>query len=342
MSTTERMQAITLLRRALPDGVRVELLDDSETGQELRLQYGELSPIRLVLTARAEDNGERSDALLVRVLRGSPEERDRLRGEHESFIDLEGAVYLAAPGFYLDRSDLSPPPVSSPAQGTDPYADAASQIVRVLLEAPQGRRLSIRGLAAEAEVHPSTASRVTSELERRELVRDDRPGERRQSSIWVPDPEALIEDWARAYAWRDNRQLRLAAPIGSPRRFIERMPEVMGGLRWALTLQAGASRISPHARLETVHAYVESERPLEELAIRLGWEPSPSGALCLLRPKYTESVWFREREREGIPVVGPAQLVVDLWHYPVRGREAARHLIETVLRPKWRSADHGR
>lgn len=107
-----------------------------------------------------------------------------------------------------------------------------------------------------------------------------------------------------------------------------------------MSLRAGSfRRIAPYAQFDVVHAYVKTERPLEELALRRGWEASPSGKLCLLEPSYAESVWFREREEDGIPVVGPVQLVVDLWHYPVRGREAARHLIERVLRPIWTADD---
>jgi hypothetical protein len=33
--------------------------------------------------------------------------------------------------------------------------------------------------------------------------------------------------------------------------------------------------------------------------------------------------------------VSPLQLVLDLWHYPVRGREQAQHLIEAILEPIW-------
>lgn len=339
MSSTDWMRAVGLLRRALPDSADLQFLGELADGRELCLDYGDLSPIRMVLTARTGESGSQSDAVAVRVLEGSPDERERLRREGENFIDLEGAVYLEAPGFFLDRSGFSPPSPTPSARGPDPYADAASRLARVLLQAPQSRRWSIRGVATEADVHPSTASRVLGELKRRELVRDDRPGERRRSGIWVPDPDALIEDWARTYQWRDNRQLRLAAPVGSPGKFIERMPELLEGERWALTLQAGASRIAPYAPFDAVHAYVKSGRPLEELALRRGWEASSSGKLCLLEPAYAESVWFGVREEDGIPVVSPVQIVLDLWHYPVRGREAARHLVDTILRPIWTSDD---
>lgn len=52
------------------------------------------------------------------------------------------------------------------------------------------------------------------------------------------------------------------------------------------------------------------------------------GRLVLLAPYYSTSVWEGVRPIGQLPVVSDLQLVLDLWHYPVRGREQAEHLIE--------------
>jgi hypothetical protein len=189
-------------------------------------------------------------------------------------------------------------------------------------------------LAVAAGVDVSTASRTIRELRRRQLVRDESPGQGRRSSISVPEPEALLEDWSRSYRWKDNHNLRVAAAIGSTTRFIKRMPELFGEERWALSLQAGASLVAPHADFDVIHVYVETES-LDAYAIEKEWEITPSGRLCLMKPFYTESVWYRLQTIDGLPVVGTIQLVLDLWDYPVRGREQARHLVDTVLAPIW-------
>ncbi len=208
-------------------------------------------------------------------------------------------------------------------------------MLHTLLMAPRGKRWSTQMLARDADVDTATASRVVRELRRRELVRDDTPGQGRRSSIWIPDPRKLIEDWARAYSWRDNPQLRVAAPVGTPSQFIRRLSKTFREVRWALTLQAGASELAPHAAFETIHAYVDPEVDPAELAFENEWEVSPSGRLCLMHPAYVESVWFQSQSVQGARVVSPVQLVLDLWHYPVRGREQAQHLIETILQPIW-------
>ena len=144
-------------------------------------------------------------------------------------------------------------------------------------------------------------------------------------------------DWIRTYRWSDNARLAVTAPMGSPRRFMKRLPNTLADERWAFSLQAGAALIALHAEFEDVHVYVEAES-LGEFALERGWEPTRTGRLYLMAPVYRESVWYQRQTVENQPVVNPLQLVLDLWHYPVRGREQAEHLLETVLRPTWETS----
>jgi hypothetical protein len=50
----------------------------------------------------------------------------------------------------------------------------------------------------------------------------------------------------------------------------------------------------------------------------------------LMRPWYARSAWEGMREVNGVPVVSDLQLVLDLWHYPVRGREQAEMLLRRM------------
>ena len=335
-------RALAILKRALPEEAEVRLLR-KEPGPTVGVRVAGQPELHLALVREPAAPDSDPDPPPVVVLRTRHErERGLLRREGRNFIDLEGAVHIRVPGFYLDRSDLpAAPGRPSVKGGRNPYADVASRVVRALLAAPIRRRWSVRGLAKAAEVDPSTVSRTVRELRARHLATDERPGERTRSRIRIPDPRALIEDWARSYRWLDNPRLRLAAPVGTPERFVARLPRILEGERWALTLQAGAGLIAPHAAFDVVHAYVDvgTDAALEGIALEEGWESSDSGKLVLLRPLYAESVWFRQGEAGGVPVVSPVQLVIDLWHYPVRGREQALHLIDTILRPVWESDD---
>ncbi len=345
LTEADRVRALSLLKQALPEGSAVRPLSHGDLAI-YSVDPREAPPFRIRLTVEQEVLDTHFAPLRaqgdvpIMVLPGRRSKNlENLRRITNGFIAFSGAVYLRVPGLYIDRTDL---PRAIELQldqaGGDPYTDKASRVARALLATSTRRRWSTQELAAEAGVDASTISRTIRELRRRQLVRDESPGQGRRSRIWVPEPEALLQDWARSYSWTDNRQLRVAAPIGDPRRFMSRMRELLTGERWALSLQAGASLIAPHAEFDVIHVYIETPS-LATYALEKAWEATPSGKLCLLGAYYARSVWDGSQVVDGQPVVSTVQLIVDLWHYPVRGREQAEHLIETVMRPIWHGPD---
>ena len=65
------------------------------------------------------------------------------------------------------------------------------------------------------------------------------------------------------------------------------------------------------------------------------WTPGEDGKLVFLLPHYRQSIWHGLSRFQKINVVSDLQLVLDLWNYPVRGREQAEHLIEMRLASVW-------
>lgn len=326
--------AIRVLEDALPVEFRLEREVAERGPPAIRLRAPSIAPLEIWLAPSRDAPAPRGGIQVLVLHDGGKREHEILRRAGLSFVDLSGVVHLEAPGLYIDRTDLSPArPHPSSSPGVDPYSDRGSRVARVLLMNPRGRRWTTSGLAAAAEVDVSTASRVVRELRRRDLVLDEAPGQGRSSRIGVADPMALLDDWTRRYSWDDNRHLRVAAPVGAVSRFISRMSDLFAGRRWALSLQAGASLVATHAEFEIVHVYVDAS--IDAVALELGWETSPSGKLVLMEPAYDNSVWFQQQGLAGASVVSPVQLVLDLWHYAVRGREQAEHIVRTVLRPLW-------
>jgi len=268
--------------------------------------------------------------------------RETLRNQDASFIDVgTRTVRLHLPGLVLvDRGavrvERAPRTWSSQRS---PFSDLASLVTRSLLAEP-GRDWTLTRLSARAGVSTALASRIVEHLSSASLVRAERTG--RTLEIRLDDPWPLFLRWTGSYRWTENVALHVAAPVGEPRRFLARLDALLrgrrAGRRWALTLHAGASLLGTHATWETVHAYVacRTEAELAEFARRIGWEPSPQGRLVMLAPKYRRSVWWglTGRERGDPPAVHTIQLMLDLWHYPVRGREQAEHLARTL---GWRS-----
>jgi hypothetical protein len=256
-----------------------------------------------------------------------------LRRHDQSFIDLASrTVRLHLPGLLLDRSAVS---VARPPHTMDkvrsPFSDVGSMVTRALLAEPS-REWTLTQLAERAGVSKALSSRVVGHLRESALVRTERPG--RTLRIRLPDPWPLFLRWAGNYRWTDNETLAVAAPIGDAGRFLARFHRLMKdhaeGRRWALTLHAGASFTGRHAAWDTVHVYVacRTATELARLAQRLGWEHSPHGRLVLMAPRYRRAVWWGlpTPSTASAPIVDSTQLMLDLWHYPVRGREQAEHL----------------
>jgi hypothetical protein len=250
----------------------------------------------------------------------------RLREREESFVELRGSVHLVLPWLLVDREGLKPPRMMSTAVTTNPFSDRNSLVLRLLLDDPE-RAWGIRELAAEAGVSPGTASKVLRRLSMEGLA--DAPAGRQP--VRLRDPQQVLRRWARAYDWQRNESRAFHAPIGDPQRFLRRLPRVMGTARWALTMHAGASLVAPHAAWDRVHVYVSAADAgeLHDVAEREGWQAADDGRLVLMKPYYKDSVWHGLRTVNDLPVVSDTQLVLDLWHYPLRGIEQAEHILAT-------------
>ncbi len=279
----------------------------------------------------------------VWVLRRAPRQLlAQLRDEGQSFVDIgHGAVRLALRGLLIDRTDLTPTSVPpDPQRLRDPFTDRASLIARTLFRDPDRER-GTRELADAAGVSPMVASHVVRQLASWQAVNTVRSG--RDLRIRLHSEWQLIRIWTGRYDWRQNPQIPFAAPMGDPARFLRRLPGVLSSHRWALTLQSGASLVAPHAAWDKVHVYIDvrSTRELRSIGASAGWSPDSSGRIVLMQPWYDDAIWTEIQTIRKLPVVSTLQLILDLWHYPVRGREQAEHLLDTHLAAKKRPLETG-
>lgn len=325
-------EALLLLKEALQPSASVRALDEGGPGHavEVRLAGGEAVVLTLAPWARSgADPGPDPHRVWVlpRATRGLHE---RLRKRRESFVDLRGAVHLSLPTLLVDRTGVKPPrrPKAAPPPA-DPFSDRGSLVLRTLLEAG-GRAWRVRELAEAAGVGPATVTRVVRELRRYHVV--DAPRAGRAAAVRLTDARALFTLWTGAYDWMRNRAVAFHAPLGDPERFLRRADRFFGERRWALTLHAGAARVAPHAAWERVHVYVDvdSAGELLELGEREGWPAADDGRLVLMKPYYRDSVWHGLQTARDLPVVSTLQLALDLWSYPLRGREQAEHLLDAA------------
>ena len=331
--------ALQLLRRAFGNKARVRLANPpqhpNDHGWQVEIKLLSHKPRLLRLDYPRDPASSRGKHVIWVLTDSTPKQRQLLRSEHQNFIDFSGAVHLELPEIILDRTDLLPVRPPTATTDLDPFADRASLVVRTLLTSSTRKEWGVRELAAQAGVDPGTSSRVTRSLARLGLVAHQRIG--RGSRIRLEEPRRLLDRWAFAYDFSRNRSLAVHAPIGDERRFLDRLEQHLGGRRWALTLGAGARLVAPHASSDRIHVYIDvaGASDLVNIAVNAEWEAGRDGRLVLLKPVYRKSVWHALRVVDGKPVVSDLQLVLDLWHYPLRGQEQAQHIVETVLQPVW-------
>lgn len=325
-------RAILLLQEALRHYPGVKILASQGADAVLRLRDG--STIALELKSSAPSPGDDAHAGLIRVFAGAPKSvQERLRERGQSFVDLKGTVHLSLPQMLIDRTGVRVAGFpAGPSVPFDAFSDRSSLIVRTLLgaEGQRDREWGIREIAAAAGVAPATATRVVRRLERDGAVQVSRSG--RTARLRVTSARALFELWTRRYDWTRNSAVPFHAPVGDPIRFLRRAKGAFASRRWMLTLQAGAALVAPHAAWDRIHVYVDAEsvRELQELGHREGWTQSNDGGLVLMKPYYRESVWHDGRMLQDLPVASDLQLALDLWYYPVRGREQAEHLLSVT------------
>jgi hypothetical protein len=330
--TASRDLVVRLLRKALGLHASVAFADSGYADDlVIRQSDGRMVHLQVKSVEDPQGSTQESPTDLVVLRRGTKRLHDELRRAARNFVDLNGTVHLTLPTIMVDRTNLRVPQTQQLIyKRFDPFSDRGSVVVRTLLEASSEDRVwGVRELAGAAGVSPATASRVLRELENRGVAVQRRG---RTAAVRLTEANALFLAWTQAYDWTRNTSLAFNAPVGDAARFLTRTAKTWRGPRWALTLHAGASRIAPLATWDRVHIYVDvpDASGLEHAGEEQGWEPAEQGNVVLMKPYYKTSVWHGMDVIGGVPVVSPLQLALDLWHYPLRGREQAEHLLGAV------------
>lgn len=330
-----------LLRERLDLPVR--LLEDPGCDALLRLDV-EGKPRELCLEVRPSISSAQVDALgkenkrrgkrgrLIAAPALSVRVRTELRERRINHVDLSGNVFIREPGWYvwLDADRKPPPRRLWEARPVNPFSKKASLVLRVLLEDP-ARAWGIREVAAATRLSIGHASDIARELVRRGYARDE------EGRILLGNGVAALRDWLGAYHWWKNRVSSFVVPFD----YQELGAKLTGamdaaGVRFALTMLAGADRIAPHVQHGQVHLYVPDAqaahaRQVVQRAL-FGERVHTGGSLHVMTPYYGDAVFHGVRAVDGMPVVSPVQLFLDLAGFPLRGAEAARMLALGPLR----------
>jgi len=257
----------------------------------------------------------------------SPERQALCREAGVYFMDLSGNVFMAYRSFYVERIGF-PNKYPEKRQRRYPFSDKASLILRELMKDSK-RQWGIRELAEKIGLDPGYVSRMAKSLY------ESGYASRAGGKLKIRSPEEILDDWVRAYDLKRNEQHRFFVLASNVKSILQRLRkiDVPRKVGYALSVQAGAGLVAPHAVYKEIHMYVSDGESIEFFKRELDLKDADQGAnLVLMMPYYKHSVFYDSRKIEDLRVVSDIQLYLDLYGYPVRGREQAEHLYDRRLK----------
>lgn len=261
----------------------------------------------------------------------SSSRQELLRESGVPFFDLAGNAWIVSDAVHVDRRGF-PNPFSEQRRARGPFSDKASLVLRALIASGPGR--GVRSIAEQAGLSPGYVSKVVQELEERGYVA------RREQGLALRNGQELLQDWVRAYRkhWIERRGYFV--PVARAQAVMDAIRQVSISDEYALALQAGASLVAPYADFDVVDIYIHGIEAAAALASQLDAHEVERGAnLRVSVPYYRVSAFFDGQEAAGLPVVSDLQLYLDLYDYPLRGREQAEQILERRLGPKLEAAE---
>ncbi|CAN5797629.1 hypothetical protein BH23ACT12_BH23ACT12_07100 [soil metagenome] len=240
-----------------------------------------------------------------------------------SYLDLEGHGRIAGHGlFYFVKPSRSAGRRVSKNSST-PFAPRSSRVVRAFLADPQ-REWHLSELAREIGLSPGNVHRVLMALVEAGYVERDR------SSYVLTDAGSLLEAWAES-----SRRPRhnLALPV---------ITDLLGDvLRFLTIVDRKNVAISGEMAAEAYVPFLTAERAVIHLLSPEVWsqvEDWKDSRASFLGERDQIFIAQSDRgvgsfgsERNGLPLVSPVQVYVDLAADRGRGREAAEELRRQIL-----------
>ena len=242
-----------------------------------------------------------------------------------SWLDLSGNAHIAAPGLRIHVIG-NPNKFKKKGRPKNLFAPKSSRVVRQLLLEPF-HAFSQRELANNTGVNEALVSRLIHRLEGDNLVVRDETG-----AVRPKDPNMLLDAWHEVYSFRKHQVIEGFVAERNSDAILKGVSHTLkkNAINYAATGLAGAWLFTQFANFRIVTFYLKS-RPSQELIREIRFkEQGPGGNVWLVVPN-DEGVFTGSSELEGIKVVHPLQIYLDLKGHPERAKEAAETVRKRFL-----------
>ena len=241
------------------------------------------------------------------------------------YLDLSGNGHLAFDGVYLEIRGR-PNQFKSNRLLKSLYSPKAERILRVML-GDSIRPWKVQEIADACDVSVGQVSNVRKLLLEREWARTSKGG------LELLQPEVILETWrSERPQTRDRREEFFTLErIGAVEEALAETSD-RTKIQAALSGLAAATRLAPMSRYKRTWIYTGD---LEALAQALNLKRVDSGSNIVLVEPTDEGVFQGIRIVDGIPVVSPVQVFLDLAVGGGRWEEASEELLNQVIEKEW-------
>ena len=257
----------------------------------------------------------------------SPKSAEICKEAGVNYLDFAGNCSIQFENVYI-RVDGQENPFRNERSLRSMFAPKASRVLRVLLSNPIETVWKIKKLSREAEVSIGHVSNVKSLLEEREWITE------RNIGFSVRDPREILAAWSENYTYRKNK-VREFYSLDDLSEIEQKASSVCESYssKWALTGFSGAGRIAPSVRYQRSMIFIQDH--VEEVVEALDLKDVGSGGNVMILDPFDEGVFYGSTMIDGIRVVTPVQLYLDLVGFRGRGEEAAEAVLRQVIEPQW-------
>lgn len=276
-----------------------------------------LNPTVAALDQVTGGSGKQHPLLIAVRLSESLVEQCRLRGV--SCLDLNGRIWIKAPGLLIDRTA----PTSSIRYRLAKaeirfFSPKSTRLARALLSYPD-RTWRQRDIAELTGLSQGLLSRLLNHAAGQGWV------EGRRGDWKLADLDALLDAWEREDRWSKRVTLKQYSTLEADRRTIaDHLVESTHG-KVAFTQWFAASLRYPYADVPVVTAY-RREFPTEDDQRALSYrEVDDGGKVWIVIPR-DDGVFRSIQKVEGLTLVSDAQIYLDLIHAGLRGPDQAKAL----------------
>lgn len=255
----------------------------------------------------------------------SPGAKELLRAERVGYYDSGGSLFLPASGayVYIDK----PPPKTLEKSVRSLFSGRRAQVLQALLIHHKDW-FGVTEVAERAQVAPSTASDVLSQLDRFDWLASRGQGPSKERHL--REPGALLDAWVKQLATLRAPMLRrYYVPGLKSDVLMERLSQVFDAhqVGYAVSYEAAAQLYAPFlSGISQVRARLLPSAGADAAIAELDARVVNEGAnLAVIEAKSAGELLFRQ-QIGGVWLASPVQVYLDLLRGEGRTREMAEHL----------------